>query len=45
MPMYVRQWLFSMAPVLTTLIIITYSTPLFGVVIIPLVVFFVIVQV
>ena len=45
MPQYIRQWLFAMSPVFTTMVLICYSTPIFAVVIVPVAILFVIAQV
>ncbi len=45
MPLFVRQWLFAMAPVLTTVVLICYSTPVFTIVIVPIIFLFMILQV
>ncbi len=45
MPLYIRMWLFALAPVLTTMILICYSTPIFAVVVVPVAILFVIAQV
>ena len=44
-PMFLRGWLFSMAPLLSTVVIITYTTPIFLVLLIPLGIFYFFVQV
>ena len=35
-PLYVRGWVFALAPVLSTIVVICYTTPIFLVVIIPI---------
>ena len=45
MPQYIRQWLFAMSPVFTTMVLICYSTPIFAVVIVPIAILFIIAQV
>ena len=45
MPLFIRQWLFNVAPVVVTVVLICYSTPIFVVILIPLVVIYIIMQV
>ena len=43
--MYIQNWMFTVSPVIATLIVIIYSTPIFVVVVIPLAILFIILQV
>ena len=45
MPIFIRQWLFALAPVFTTIILISYTSPVFVAVIAVVMVLFVILQV
>jgi len=44
MPIFIRQWLFSIGPVCTTLILISYTSPLFLIILVFVMVLFIILQ-
>ncbi|KAI0214568.1 Multidrug resistance-associated protein 1 [Lamellibrachia satsuma] len=44
MPIQLRQWLFALAPLLATFVVISYSTPAFLSVVIPVTVIYIVVQ-
>ena len=44
-PVFLRGWLFNIAPLLSTVVIITYSSPIFLAVLIPLGCFYYLIQV
>ena len=45
LPMYMQNWLMTFAPVISTIIVIIYTTPVFVAVVVPLAILFVILQV
>ena len=44
-PMFLRGWLFNIAPLLATIVIITYTAPIFLVLVVPMGIIYFIVQV
>ena len=45
MPIYIRQWLFALAPVITTICLISYTTPVFVAIVVFVLIMFIILQV
>ena len=45
MPLFIRFWLFDIAPLLATVVIITYTTPVFLLVVLPMSVLYYMIQV
>lgn len=43
--MFIQNWMFTVAPVIATIVVIIYSTPIFVAVVIPLAILFIILQV
>ena len=44
-PMFLRGWLFNIAPLLATIVIITYTAPIFWALVVPMGIIYFIVQV
>ena len=45
MPIYIRQWMFSLAPVLTTISLISYASPIFLAIVAVVIILFILLQV